>query len=163
MCGRFHADWHHLALLAPFWLAGCGFYWVTGEGRIGEVHLCDTRQCDAEVLSPSDPLTLRIALDEAPYGTRITSAWYYIEPPLSRILLRERITDADHPQWVLHRLETPRPGYWKPGLYLVEILLQDHLAARITFRMPPREPEIRTPPPETPPAPKKKDILDEEI
>ena len=160
MSGRFLPDVRWLLLCFPL-LSGCGFHWVTGEGRVGEVHLCDSHQCDTETLSPEDPVMLRIAVDEAPYGTRVASAWYYLEWPLSRTLLRERMSDVDHPQWVLHRLEPPRPGYWKPGLYLVEITVQDRLAARRTFRMPPRPQEA--PPAPMTPRPAKKDILDEDF
>lgn len=149
-------------------LPACGFHWVTGEGRIGEVHICDHHNCDTEILSPLDPIILRIAVDDAPYGTRVASVWYYIEPPLKRILLRERISDVDHPQWVLHRLEPPRPGYWKEGLYLVEVTLHGKITTRISFRMPPRAQDTEaspsvTVPSSSPHTPRKKDILDEEF
>ncbi|MBU1069842.1 hypothetical protein KJ975_09780 [Myxococcota bacterium] len=163
------------ALSAAAWLlpvtggllpaSGCGFHWVTGDGRVGEVSVCDGSGCDTEFLSATEAITLRIAVDDAPFGTRIASHWYYIEPPLTRVLMRERIADVDHPQWVVHRMEPPRVGHWKPGTYLVEVTLRDRIVTRKTFRIAP----VPAPVPVAAPAgqpmstPGMKDILDDDF
>jgi len=154
-----------LMAAAGAWLCGCGFHWVTGEGKVGEVSVCDPQQCDVAFLSPTGAVTLRIAVDEAPYGTRVASHWYYIEPPLTRVLMRERIADVDHPQWVIHRLEPPRTGVWKPGTYLIEITLRDRIVARRTFRIAPVPPLAPVAPLPEPPksTPGMKDILDDDF
>jgi hypothetical protein len=154
-----------LAALSLLLTGGCGFHWVTGDGRVGEVSICDPLGCDTEFLSATGPITLKIAVDDAPFGTRITSHWYYFEPPATRVLMRERIADVDHPQWVVHRLETPRAGFWKPGRYLVEVTLRDRIVARKTFRVapvPPVAPAMTAPEPPSS-SPGGKDILDDDF
>jgi len=145
--------------------AGCGFHWVTGDGRVGEVSVCDATRCDTEYLSATEAITLRVAVDDAPFGTRIASHWYYVEPPLTRVLMRERIADVDHAQWVLHRMEPPRIGHWKPGTYLVEVTLRDRVVSRKTFRIAPVPAPVPVAEPAGPPmsTPGMKDILDDDF
>jgi hypothetical protein len=128
--------------------------------------VCDDQGCDTPFFSPTSIITLRLDVDEAPYGTRVSSRWYYlaVDPPTRR-LMRERITDVDAPTEIVHRLEPPRTGRWKPGTYLIEVTLRDRLVARKNFRVasPPAEP-LAPPPLETPMPPGgKKDILDDEF
>jgi len=167
-----------LLLAAP----GCGFHWVTGEGRVGEVSVCDPHGCDTEFLSATEAVSLRIAMEEAPFGTRVASRWLYIEPTGERVLMRERVIDVDHPQWVLFRMEPPRTGAWKAGRYLIEVEVRDRIVARKTFRVaeiprevpgaePRAEPRAKSaaePAPKPTPEPAgtaemKKDILDDDF
>jgi hypothetical protein len=151
-----------LAALLPT-AAGCGFHWVTGDGELGRISVCDEQGCDTPFLSPTSIVTLRVDVDEAPYGTRVSSRWYHVTvDPLRRHLIRERITDVDEPQPIVHRLEPPRTGRWKPGAYLIEVTLRDRLVARKVFHIAPPPPEPVSPPPVPPMPPEgKKDILDD--
>ena len=118
-------------------ISGCGFHWVTEKGRVREVIVCDETNCDARSLRPTHAVTLHIHVDRAPFGTRVRSHWYYIESPGQRRLLRERMADLDAPQCVVHRLEPPKAGFWKPGEYLVEVSVQDRVVAARRFWMSP--------------------------
>ena len=151
------------AMLVLLMTAGCGFHLVTGDGHVSGVSICDDLGCDQEVLSGTSIISLRVNLDEAPYGTRVSSHWYYLEGPFTQRLLRERVTDLDQPQEVLHRLEPPRAGRWKAGLYRIDVRLRDRLVARRKFFIaPPPAPKQAAPVPPMPP-PDKKDILDDEF
>ncbi len=153
-----------LAALLPA-AAGCGFHWVTGDGELGGISVCDEQGCDTPFFSPTSIVSLRVDVKEAPYGTRVSSRWYHVTAdPFGRRLIRERITDVDEPQEVLHRLEPPRTGRWKPGYYLIEVTLRDRLVARKVFRIPAPPPEPAALPPEPPMPPGgKKDILDDDF
>ncbi len=144
--------------------AGCGFHLVTGDGHVSGVSVCDDLGCDREELSGTSIISLHIRLDEAPYGTRVSSHWYYLEGPFTQRLLRERITDLDQPQELVHRLEPPRTGRWKAGFYLIDVRLRDRLVARRKFFIapPPPAPKPAVPGPPMPP-PGKKDILDDDF
>ncbi len=142
----------------------CGFHLVTGEAVVEKIRTCDTESCDAEELSPDSPVSLQVHLKKAPHGTRVMSRWFYMDPEKGDILLRERLSEVDHAQLVTHRLEVPRPGYWKPGSYRVEVFVRDRSTGTRTFCMPQKpvpEPVEPTEPPRLPPG--EKDILDDDF
>jgi hypothetical protein len=125
-------------------ISGCGFHLVLKEPVVGEVEICDaSKNCSPKVLNYSEKIILKVKVKYAPFGTKITSHWYYLKNGKPE-LIRERITDLEGTKDVLHGVKVPKFGYWKDGNYEVIIKVNNKVLRKINFKVKIKKKPVKT-------------------
>jgi hypothetical protein len=145
--------------------SGCGFHLVLSQPKIGKIELCDQSGCSKTEYDPKSNYFLNINMKNAPFGTIITTHWYYIENS-QNILIRERVSDLEKNRLTIHTVKIPRVGYWKQGTYKIVVKVNKsavktlHFKVKEIIKVKKRLKPIKKNPPEKT---KEKDLLDDDF
>ncbi|MBN2725325.1 MAG: hypothetical protein JXR95_14770 [Deltaproteobacteria bacterium] len=123
-----------LPVLVLIFFSGCGFHFVVGEAEISQAVVCSGENC-SDTLTGENTLILKITLDKAPYGTEVSSHWYYRDSENKSVLIRERFSSVDEPGVVIHPIGLPKPGYFMDGEYSIVLKLNKNKVKALKLKI----------------------------
>ncbi|MGM0597207.1 MAG: hypothetical protein ACQES9_09230 [Myxococcota bacterium] len=120
--------------LLLFFISGCGFHLVLGDKQTGEVKICDRNNCAKQPREPESWIKVTIDQKKAPWGTIVKTRWFYLGNGKDR-LIREKLSDLEGAQKVVHLVRVPKIGYWKSGRYKVIVEVDGNKERKVFFEV----------------------------